>query len=119
MDGNAAGGPLAESRADCKGCGSVRTGRKNPRCEENIMQVTENRCGITVSDIQMSDGRVRLEVQMKPQVYYDILSELTGTAIHNEYELIHMIRELSAKKKEFDSVGNALSEVSASGFRGL
>ena len=64
----------------------------------------------------MSDGRVRLEVQMKPQVYYDILSELTGTAIHNEYELIHMIRELSAKKKEFDSVGNALSEVSASGF---
>ena len=36
--------------------------------------------------------------------------------IRNEYELIHMIRELSAKKKEFDSVGNALSEVSASGF---
>ena len=85
--------------------------------KKNFVQVTgESLSGITVSDIQMSDGRVRLEVQMKPQVYYDILSELTGTAIHNEYELIHMIRELSAKKKEFDSVGNALSEVSASGF---
>lgn len=117
MDGNAAGGPLAESGADCKGCGSVRTGRKIRDVKKNFVQVTgESLSGITVSDIQMSDGRVRLEVQMKPQVYYDILSELTGTAIHNEYELIHMIRELSAKKKEFDSVGNALSEVSASGF---
>lgn len=68
--------------------------------KKNFVQVTgESLSGITVSDIQMSDGRVRLEVQMKPQVYYDILSELTGTAIHNEYELIHMIRELSAKKK--------------------
>ena len=38
--------------------------------KKNFVQVTgESLSGITVSDIQMSDGRVRLEVQMKPQVY--------------------------------------------------
>lgn len=85
--------------------------------KKHFPQVTgESLEGISVSDINMSDGRVKLEVQMKPQIYYDILSELTGTTISNEYELIHIIRELSAKKSEFDSVGNALSEVGASGF---
>lgn len=95
-----AGGPLAESGADCKGAEVLEPVGKIRDVKKNFVQVTgESLSGITVSDIQMSDGRVRLEVQMKPQVYYDILSELTGTAIHNEYELIHMIRELSAKKK--------------------
>lgn len=71
---------------------------------------------ILVSDINMSDGKVRLDIQMKPHIYYDVLSELTGTNINNEYELINIIRELSAKKSEFDKVGNALAEVGASGF---
>ena len=47
---------------------------------------------ISVSDINMSDGKVRLDIQMKPHIYYDVLSELTGTNINNEYELINIIR---------------------------
>lgn len=85
--------------------------------KKNFPQVTgEYLEGISVADISMSDGKIRLEIQMKPNIYYDVLSELTGTSISNEYELIHMIRELSAKKNEFDKVGNALAEVGASGF---
>lgn len=85
--------------------------------KKNFPQITgEYLEGISVADINMSDGKIRLEIQMKPNIYYDVLSELTGTSISNEYELIHMIRELSAKKNEFDKVGNALSEVGASGF---
>ena len=64
----------------------------------------------------MADGNVRVELTMKPNVYYDVLSELTQTEIRNEYELISIIRELSAKKHEFDSVGAALTDVNLSGF---
>jgi stage IV sporulation protein A len=71
---------------------------------------------IQVSKIDMSDGKVQLNVQMKPHVYYDVLSELTGMPINNEYELIHIIRELSEKKVEFDKVADALTQVEGSGF---
>ena len=71
---------------------------------------------MAVSDICMADGCVKLDVTMKPNIYYDVLSELTQTPISNEYELISIIRELSAKKQEFDKVKDALTDVSLSGF---
>ncbi len=79
---------------------------------------TENTAieSISFGNINMADGNVRVELTMKPNVYYDVLSELTQTEIRNEYELISIIRELSAKKHEFDSVGAALTDVNLSGF---
>jgi stage IV sporulation protein A len=71
---------------------------------------------IAVSDVNMSNGCVKLDVTMKPNIYYDILSELTGTTLSNEYELISIIRELSSKRQEFDKVKDALAEVNISGF---
>ncbi len=71
---------------------------------------------VSIDNIDMSTGQVRLNILMKPNIYYDILSELSGTTISNEYELINMIKELSAKKEEFDKVKDALFEVNTSGF---
>ena len=71
---------------------------------------------VMVSAIDMSDGSVRLDVSMKPDIYYGVLSELTGTTISNEYELISIIRELSSKKQEFDKVKDALADVNMSGY---
>lgn len=71
---------------------------------------------ISIGEIGMSDGVVRLEITMKPDIYYNVLSELTKTTISNEYELINIIKELSSKKQEFDNVKNALNDVSTSGF---
>lgn len=71
---------------------------------------------INVADIDMSNGCVKLDVLMKPDIYYQVLSELTRTTISNEYELISIIRELSEKKDEFDKVKDALAEVKLNGF---
>ena len=78
--------------------------------------VDENVERVKISGIDMSTGKVRVEVKMYPQVYYHILSSLTGTQIDNEYELIRTIRDLADRKKEFDSVGNAISQVKLTGF---
>ena len=64
----------------------------------------------------MADGNVSVDIKMKPDVYYDVLSELTKTQIKNEYELINTIKELASKKQEFDSVKEALTDVGISGF---
>lgn len=71
---------------------------------------------INIRNIDMSTGRVELEFKMAGGLYYRILSELTGTDIKNEHELISMIKNLSDKKKELGSFGNALSEVNLNGF---
>ncbi len=71
---------------------------------------------VSVDNIDMSKGCVRMEISMQPDIYYNILSELSGTTISNEYELINIIKELSSKKEEFDKVKDALADVNVSGF---
>ena len=71
---------------------------------------------LKISSVDTSTGNIRVDAVMQPNVYFDTLSELTGTTIRNEYELISTIRDLSRKRMEFDSVGNALSNVALSGF---
>lgn len=80
---------------------------------ENDSNVIED---ISISDIDMSEGKINLKVSVLSQVYYNILSELTGMKIENEYGLITMIKELSGKKCEFDKVKDALADVGLNGY---
>ncbi|MDO5381862.1 MAG: stage IV sporulation protein A [Eubacteriales bacterium] len=68
------------------------------------------------SSIRMSDGVVDAGFSIATGIYYDILSELTGTRILNEYELISTIRDLAVNKKEYENVSGAISEVNLSGY---
>ena len=71
---------------------------------------------IKIANINMADGKVKIDVRMQDNIYFDILSELTGMEITNEYQLISTVKALSAKKREFDKVANAISQVKLSGF---
>ena len=71
---------------------------------------------IDVKNVDMSTGRVEIEFKLSKDLYYKILSELTGTQINNEHELIDMIKSLSDKKNELGSFGDAISEVNLNGF---
>lgn len=82
----------------------------------DITELKEAIDSVNLSSVNLANGKVEVTFVMSPGVYYDILSELTNTEIHNEYELISIIRNLSEKKNEFDSVKEALSEVNLSGF---
>ena len=69
-----------------------------------------------MKNVDMSTGRVEIEFKLSKDLYYKILSELTGTQINNEHELIDMIKSLSDKKNELGSFGDAISEVNLNGF---
>lgn len=84
--------------------------------KNGITDAGDNIEAINVESIGMSDGCIKMSVSMKPEIYYEVLSELTGTPIRNEYELINIIRELSSKKYEFDKVKDALADVKVNGF---
>lgn len=79
----------------------------------NICEYIEK---VDVRKVDMSTGRVEIEFKLSKDLYYKILSELTGTQINNEHELIDMIKSLSDKKNELGSFGDAISEVNLNGF---
>ena len=66
--------------------------------------------------IEMSDGSVRVRVDYDPAYYYQTLSELTGTAIEGEYQMIAAIREMSRMKQEYEQVLGALASVRMKGY---
>ena len=79
----------------------------------NICEYIEK---VDVRKVDMSTGKVEIEFKLSKDLYYKILSELTGTQINNEHELIDMIKSLSDKKNELGSFGDAISEVNLNGF---
>lgn len=48
--------------------------------------------------------------------YYQILSELVGTQIDDEYQLIHLLREYADNHAEIDKLKNAWEEVHRKGY---
>ena len=60
--------------------------------------------------VDMDTGIVRVQVQYEEKYYYEVLSELTGTDIRGEYELITMIRELSSMRRELSAIKRCFHE---------
>ena len=69
-----------------------------------------------IENIHMDTGEVEIKIQIKDAYYYEILSDLTGISIRNEYHLIRTMKELAAKKKEFEDVSQALKDARERGY---
>lgn len=67
-------------------------------------------------NICLSNGRVQVRVDMDEKWYYEILSEMTGVGISDEYELIHTMQELAKMKKEYVKVQDAIASVRGKGY---
>lgn len=72
--------------------------------------------GMIPEKIDLSSGKVQVRVEMDESWYYEVLSEMTGVEISDEYELIHTMQELAAIKKEYVKVQGAISSVHGKGY---
>lgn len=66
--------------------------------------------------IDLSTGKVCLRIQVNDILYYDMLSELIGISIENEYDLIQTIKEMSEYRHEYEKVKNAMESVRGTGY---
>ena len=71
---------------------------------------------ITVAKVEMDTGRVQIQISFEQKYYYEVLSELTGTQIGGEYELIRTMKELSVMKQEFSQIKDAFADVKMKGY---
>ena len=70
----------------------------------------------SISGIDLANGSVRITVELKPEIFYQVLSEQTGLAIGDEAGLMPCIMELARAKREYEKVRSALEQVEATGY---
>ena len=90
----------------------VRELNQFSECLEN----SDNTTTCKVNNIDLGHGCADVMVGIKPELFYKILAENTGLIINDEMELMNQITELSAIKKEYMRVKDALDEVEATGY---
>ena len=83
-------------------------------CEEKADSPYINE--ISVEKVEMDTGKVRVRIGFEQKYYYEVLSELTGTQIKGEYELISTMKELSTMKEEFSQIKDAFADVKIKGY---
>ena len=84
-------------------------------CANSIKQ-TEIITSTSITDIQLGSGNVNIEITLKEELFYSVLSEITGVNVSNEGDLFSIISELSSTKKKYDKIAYALDEVDRKGY---
>ena len=66
--------------------------------------------------VSMSEGCVRVWLEIDDSYYYEMLSELVGENIKNEYQLMSTLKEMAKMKKEYVKVLHAVNAVRQKGY---
>lgn len=71
---------------------------------------------LRVEQIAMDSGCVKIRIEVAQEYYYEMLSDLTGTQIAGQYELISELKNLSQLKAEYEGVKDAFDSVRMRGY---
>ena len=80
------------------------------------IQHTEIISNTVINDIQLGDGSVNICINLMDDLFYKILTEISGVEILNEGDLFATISEFSKVKKQYDKIAYAIEEVNAKGY---
>lgn len=93
----------------------VRTVRSIDEGASRIRQ-TEIISRTDVQEIDLGNGRINVNVSLKENLFYKVLTEITGVDVQDEADLFTTISNLSEVKKEYDKVATALQAVRQKGY---
>ena len=94
--------------------GVAKTGDIRP-CFERLID-NDYICKVNVDKIDLGKGSAILSIDLESELYYRIMSELTGLDIRDEESLITTIIDLSEAKKRYSRLKGALEQVEATGY---
>ncbi len=69
-----------------------------------------------MDSIDMADGCVRVWLDVDDAYYYEMLSDMVGETIDNEYHLLSVLKEMAKMKKEYVKVLHAVDSVRQKGY---
>ena len=71
---------------------------------------------IRVQSINLADGTIEIEMVVKPEYYYAMLSDIMGETIENEYAFMKAVRTLAETKNKCKKVSAALLQSFKTGY---
>lgn len=71
---------------------------------------------IKLEKVALNKGTAIYSVDMEEACYYQMLSELTGMELEDEYDLMEQLKHLSSMKKEYGMVMQAMDTVRQKGY---
>ena len=69
-----------------------------------------------VDEILLGTGEINISIELNEDLFYKVLTEISGVEIDNEGDLFTTIRDLASTKKEYDKISYALEEVKTKGY---
>ena len=80
------------------------------------LQNTEIINKTNINEILLGTGSVNVSIQLIEDLFYKILTEISGVEIENEGDLFSTITNLAKTKKDYDKVAYAIEEVKSKGY---
>ena len=79
---------------------------------QNLEQVLD----FSIRNLDLATGCVSCALTFPETLFYEILSAKTGMSIQTQAELLSLLVELAAIKKEYDKIADALASVNTTGY---
>lgn len=80
------------------------------------IQKTEIIQRTTVETINLGNGSITVDITMKEELFYKMLTEISGVEVKNEGDLFVTITNMAKVKKEYDKIAVALEDVKRKGY---
>lgn len=71
---------------------------------------------VKLDQVNLANGLAEVTLEPDDSYYYSILSEITGINIEGEYQLISILKDLSASRREYETVEEAVRSVRLTGY---
>ena len=76
----------------------------------------ENIENTSIKEINLGTGNINITINLKEELFYKVLTDITGVKVNNEADLFTTISEFSKVKKEYDKMAYAIHEVKQKGY---
>ena len=93
----------------------IRTLKQIKNCVDKI-QKTEVITKSSIDSIELGNGSVSVKIELNDELFYQVLTQISGIEVENEGDLFSIITNLAQAKKEYDKIQYALEEVKSKGY---
>lgn len=69
-----------------------------------------------IDEILLGNGNINISINLNEDLFYKVLTEISGVEISNEGDLFSTITTFAQTKKEYDKISYALESVKATGY---
>lgn len=70
----------------------------------------------TIDEVNLGSGNITVSINLKEELFYKVLTEVSGENINNEFDLFSAFYSFAKIKNEYSKIAPALEEVKAKGY---